>query len=147
MKTEVLYDSQIKINQVGVDNSSAKMVSINSVIMVIRSGILKHTLPVAINVVPITVNQDLKVFIPSKRIWSIFLMYQFKMLEKDILSGGRDVTAYNIEFDSLKKRKIIVPQEQFVTFVEQTDKSKLAVQKSLEKLKVLKISLMQKFFD
>ena len=151
MKTEVLYDSQIKINQVGVGNSSAKMVSINSVIMVIRSGILKHTLPVAINVVPITVNQDLKVFIPSKRIWSIFLMYQFKMLEKDILSGVRDVTAYNIEFDSLKKREIIVPpmelQEQFVTFVEQTDKSKLAVQKSLEKLKVLKISLMQKFFD
>lgn len=127
------------------------MVSIKSVIMVISSGILKHTLPVAINVVSITVNQDLKVFIPSKRIWSIFLIYQFKMLEKDILSGVRDVTAYNIEFDSLKKREIIVPpmelQEQFVTFVEQTDISKLAVQKSLEKLKVLKISLMQKFFD
>ena len=48
MKTDVLIDSQIKINQLGVDNSTAKIVPINSVIMVIRSGILKHTLPVAI---------------------------------------------------------------------------------------------------
>jgi type I restriction enzyme S subunit len=150
MKTAVLYDSQIKINQLGVDNSTAKMVPVNSVIMVIRSGILKHTLPVAINAVPITVNQDLKVFIPSKRILSTFLMYQFKMLEKDILSGVRAVTADNIEFDSLKKREIIVPpielQNQFASFVEQTDKSKFEIQKSLEKLETLKKALMQKYF-
>ena len=37
MKTDVLTDSQIKINQLGVDNSTARMVPINSVIMVIRS--------------------------------------------------------------------------------------------------------------
>jgi type I restriction enzyme S subunit len=151
MKTDVLYDSQIKINQLGVDNSTAKMVPINSVIMVIRSGILKHTLPVAVNAVPITVNQDLKVFIPSNRILSIFLMHQFKMLEKDILSGVRAVTADNIEFDSLKKREIIVPpmelQEQFAAFVEQTDKSKLAIQQSLDKLELLKKSLMQEYFQ
>jgi type I restriction enzyme S subunit len=150
MKTDVLYDSQIKINQLGVDNSTAKMVPINSVIMVIRSGILKHTLPVAVNAVPITVNQDLKVFIPSNRILSIFLMHQFKMLERDILSGVRAVTADNIEFDSLKKREIIVPpmelQEQFAAFVEQTDKSKLAIQQSLDKLELLKKSLMQEYF-
>ena len=37
-------------------------------------------------------------------------------------------------------------QKQFVTFVEQTDKSKLAIQKSLEKLEILKKALMQKYF-
>lgn len=37
-------------------------------------------------------------------------------------------------------------QEEFVSFVEQTDKSKLEVQKSLEKLEVLKKALMQKYF-
>ena len=91
MKTDVLNDSQIKINQLGVDNSTARMVPVNSVIMVIRSGILKHTLPVAINVVPITVNQDLKVFIPNERLLTRFLAVQFKMHEKDILSGVRAV--------------------------------------------------------
>ena len=150
MKSSILYDSQIRINQLGVDNSTAKIVPINSVIMVIRSGILKHTLPVAINAVPITVNQDLKVFVPSQRITSLFLMYLFKMLEKDILSGVRAVTADNIEFNSLKERMIIVPpmelQEQFASFVEQIDKSKFEIQKSLEKLETLKKALMQKYF-
>ena len=128
MKTDVLTDSQIKINQLGVDNSTAHMVPINSVIMVIRSGILKHTLPVAINAVPITVNQDLKVFIPNERVLTRFLSVQFKMHEKDILSGVRAVTADNIEFNSLKQRELIVPpielQQEYVTFLEQIDKSK-----------------------
>ena len=37
-------------------------------------------------------------------------------------------------------------QEQFAAFVEQTDKSKLAVKQSLEKLETLKKSLMQQYF-
>ena len=37
-------------------------------------------------------------------------------------------------------------QEQFATFVEQTDKSKLAIQQSLDKLELLKKSLMQEYF-
>ena len=37
-------------------------------------------------------------------------------------------------------------QEQFATFVEQADKSKLAVKQSLEKLETLKKSLMQQYF-
>ena len=133
MKTNVLIDSQIKINQLGVDNSTARMVPVNSVIMVIRSGILKHTLPVAINAVPITVNQDLKVFIPNERVLTRFLAVQFKMHEKDILSGVRAVTADNIEFNFLKQRELIVPpielQQEYVTFLEQIDKSKLQIQK------------------
>lgn len=150
MKTDVLTDSQIKINQLGLDNSSARMVPINSVIMVIRSGILKHILPVAINAVPIAVNQDLKVFIPSDCVLTRFLAVQFKMHEKDILSGVRAVTADNIEFNSLKQREMIVPpielQQEYVTFLEQVDKSKFAVQKALDKTQLLFDSLMQKYF-
>ncbi len=37
-------------------------------------------------------------------------------------------------------------QEQFATFVEQTDKSKLAIQQSLDKLELLRKSLMQEYF-
>ena len=37
-------------------------------------------------------------------------------------------------------------QQNFIAFVKQTDKSKLAIQQSLEKLETLKKSLMQKYF-
>lgn len=40
----------------------------------------------------------------------------------------------------------IEQQDQFAAFVAQTDKSKLAIQKSLEKLEILKKALMQKYF-
>ncbi len=51
---------------------------------------------------------------------------------------------------ALKQIPIVLPpmelQEQFAAFVEQTDKSKFEIQKSLEKLEMLKKSLMQKYF-
>jgi len=151
MKTDVLTESQIYINQKGVDNSTARIVPVNSVIMVIRSGILKHTLPVAINAVPITVNQDLKVFIPGESMLTRFMAVQFKMQEADILSGVRAVTADNIEFNSLKQRAMIVPpielQKEYVNFLEQVDKSKVAVQKALDEAQLLFDSLMQKYFE
>ena len=55
-----------------------------------------------------------------------------------------------LNFDSIKSLKLLVPplalQEQFATFVEQTDKSKLAVKQVLEKAETLKKALMQKYF-
>ncbi len=36
MKTDVLKDSQIKINQLGVDNSTARLVPVNSVIRLLE---------------------------------------------------------------------------------------------------------------
>ena len=44
------------------------------------------------------------------------------------------------------KKVPIELQDQFAAFVEQTDKSKLAIQQSLDKLELLKKSLMQEFF-
>ena len=37
-------------------------------------------------------------------------------------------------------------QKKYIAFVEQVDKSKLAIQQSLDKLETLKKSLMQKYF-
>ena len=51
--------------------------------------------------------------------------------------------------DVLEYRVPVPPmelQEQFAAFVEQTDKSKLAVQKGLQELEILKKSLMQQYF-
>ena len=50
----------------------------------------------------------------------------------------------------LNELRFIVPpvaeQKQFAAFVEQTEKSKLAIQQSLDKLELLKKSLMQEYF-
>ena len=60
------------------------------------------------------------------------------------------VAQQNFGAKALAKMPIVIPsmelQEQFAKFVEQTDKSKLAVQLSIAELEELKKSLMQKYF-
>ena len=62
----------------------------------------------------------------------------------------KQTTRNQVPITAQKKYLFLVPpiveQEQFAAFVEQTDKSKLAIQKSLEKLETLKKALMQKYF-
>ena len=150
MKSSVINGSIDHITEEAIVHSTTNLVPAYSVLMVIRSGILKHTLPVAINSIPVAINQDMKAFVPNSVITPAFLMHYFKAIEPDVLAGVRSVTADNIDFKAFQKRRIIVPpmelQEQFAAFVEQTDKSKLAIQKSLEKLEILKKALMQKYF-
>ena len=67
-----------------------------------------------------------------------------------VISQSKTATMTTIGQDGILKTDIFLPpielQEQFLHFVEQVDKSKLAVQQSLEKLETLKKSLMQKYF-
>ena len=64
--------------------------------------------------------------------------------------AGRGANIQNLNQQILGTLIIPVPpielQNQFATFVEQTDKSKLAIQKSLDQLETLKKALMQEYF-
>lgn len=71
----------------------------------------------------------------------------FKKTIEDMAVGQ---TMPNLNVPIVSKFQIIKPpievQKNYYKFVTQTDKSKLAIQKSLEKLEVLKKSLMQQYF-
>ena len=130
MKSDVITDSIDHITKEAIENSTTNLVPEGSVLMVIRSGILKHDLPVSINAVPVTINQDMKAFVPGENITASFLRNYFKAIELDVLAGVRGVTADNIDFKAFQQRKIIVPpihlQEEFEDFCRQVDKSKVA---------------------
>ena len=69
-----------------------------------------------------------------------------QMREQIKTSAGQ----YTISQDGIGAIMAILPpmelQNQFAAFVEQTDKSKLVIQKSLDKLEIMKKVLMQKYF-
>lgn len=89
---------------------------------------------------------------PDKSIFnSKFLQYFMRektLIEYPKLGSGSTFAEFKIFL--LKELDVLVPpreiQEQFADFVAQTDKSKLAVQKSLDELETLKKSLMQEYF-
>ena len=68
MKSLVINDSIDHITEEAIAHSTTNLVPTNSVLMVIRSGILKHTLPVAVNSLPVTINQDMKAFVPNETV-------------------------------------------------------------------------------
>ena len=71
-----------------------------------------------------------------------------KKLLRKMAKGA--VNQANINAQELQSIKVYVPdlelQKEFISFVQQVDKSKLAVQKSLEKTQLLFDSLMQEYF-
>lgn len=81
----------------------------------------------------------------------IFFIEQFRLqlaeIKEKIASGSAQP---QLPISTMNNIQMLVPeiskQKDFVAFVEQTDKSKLVIQQSLEKLETLKKSLMQKYF-
>ena len=84
--------------------------------------------------------------VPNNKVSPVFLKYAIDTM--DIKSSGTSQAQLTVP--DFKRERIIVPpadlQGQFAAFVSQVDKSKLAVQQSLEKLETLKKSLMQQYF-
>lgn len=95
------------------------------------------------------INQALCKFTLNERILPIvFLAYMRETIGNLETKGSGIQNIAAVSY--VKAMPINLPpmrvQEQFATFVEQTDKSKLAVQKGLQELEILKKSLMQQYF-
>ena len=77
-----------------------------------------------------------------------YLFAYFDLIDLGELSDGSSVPQINNK--NIAPLVICIPpmelQQQFAAFIEQVDKSKFEIQKSLEKLETLKKSLMQKYF-
>lgn len=68
MRSDRISITEDYITPSAVDNSSTKLYPAGSVLVVTRSGILRRKVPVALALVPVAVNQDIKVLPSSKAI-------------------------------------------------------------------------------
>ena len=89
-------------------------------------------------------------FLPNDSINAIYMHYWFGFFQKNLEKQAPQVAQKNINLKILSELNVIVPtqekQEQFAAFVEQTDKSKVAIQKALDEAQLLFGGLMQKYF-
>ena len=82
MKKKYLCESIFQVTPKAISKSSAKLITENSILFVVRGMILSHTLPVGINTKPVTLNQDMKALSPF-----IFEMEEYLYL---ILRGSAE---------------------------------------------------------
>jgi type I restriction enzyme S subunit len=92
MKSERITSSELTITQKAVQETNVRMIPPGSVLVVGRSGILKRLLPVSINEVECTVNQDIKVIVPFLDSLAVYLRLMLKghepVILKELVKGG-----------------------------------------------------------
>jgi type I restriction enzyme S subunit len=85
MKIEWLDTAEDKITIEAIQESATTLIQPSSVLLVVRSGILQHSLPIAINTVPVTLNQDMKALSPVDWVDAKFLAWMLRGNAKTIL--------------------------------------------------------------
>lgn len=91
MKFETIRGAEESITPEGLANSSSNVVPVGSLLMVVRSGILKHTIPVGITDTPVAVNQDLKVFSTADELQAALDRLSDRLSAADLPHGELDV--------------------------------------------------------
>jgi len=110
MKAEIIQDTEDHITEAAVANSATKFVPAGSVLMVMRSGILRHTFPVAVNADRVTVNQDLRALIPAEGINPRYVAHYLHGIQRQVLDKcSKDgTTVQSIEASALERVRIPV---------------------------------------
>ena len=128
VKSQVVTNGNLSITKEGLKRSSAKLAPMHSILVVTRSGILKHTLPIAIAGCSVAINQDLKALVLNESVIPEYIQWSLLVSEQLILSKVRATTADNIETSLLKNFMVPVPplqlQHEFADFAAQVDKLK-----------------------
>ena len=136
------------ITQEAIKNSATKLIPAGNILFGTRVGVGKSS----INDVDICTNQDIIAIIgiDENRFNRVFIKHVLDDYQPYYDSLKKGATILGITSDDLKDTLIpdapIDVQAEFVAFVDQVDKSKVAVQKVLDETKLLFDSLMQKYF-
>ncbi|GIJ21280.1 restriction endonuclease subunit S [Micromonospora lutea] len=107
MKSWHIDGSQVKITDAGLANSAARLVPAQSILIVVRSGVLKHTVPVGLSQIPVAINQDMKALLCNPEVHPDYLARFIKGKSSQILSWVRATTADN--FPVAKLQEMLVP--------------------------------------
>ncbi|MCP3032620.1 restriction endonuclease subunit S [Halobacillus sp. A1] len=142
MKTDLVSDSIDKVTNKAIDEKAAKIIPENSILAVVRSGILQHTVPIAVNTVPVTINQDLRAFELKSTVGILkeYLHYFLKYAQKLLLKLVKSSTTVQ-SIDSKKLNNFPIPkppleiQREIIKYVEVHHKKIEKSEQLIDKLK------------
>ena len=121
MKSKYISSSQLYLSSLGAEQ--LKIYSSNTLLVCVRSGILRHTFPIAILKIDATINQDLKaikLYLPEllEYIYVCLKGLESNILRKNIKSG---TTVESINFYEFKKILLPIPsldeQQRIVEYI------------------------------
>ena len=140
LQNDVIKNVDEHITESGLAGSSAKMVPIGTV-LVAMYGQGKTRGMTAYLGIEASTNQACACILPSEKIDSMFMWKYFELSYDKLRSLAQGAGQPNLNGNMIKNFQVLVPpielQKEFVSFVEQVDKSKLMFQKLHQKLNIL----------
>ena len=112
MKRRIITETEDYITEAAVDSSATSYVEAGSPLMVVRSGILRHTLPVALAGCRVTLNQDMKAFQLNDRLDGQFFAYWIEGQSSDLLLEWRQfgATVESVDTARMMNGRIALPE-------------------------------------
>ena len=111
VKEARLASSTHSVTRKAIAQTGLRICPPGSVLVVVRSGILAHTLPVAVTELPVTINQDLKAFYSDEPLMNEWLALFLRMSARQLLASSRrdGTTVQSVQYPLLKDALLPVP--------------------------------------
>ena len=111
VKSDIIEDTSLHISEEAIDSCSTQLMPSGTLVMVVRSGILQHTIPVALLGVPATINQDIKAFQFNHLMLPAYFKYYIQGENDSLLSViiKDKTTVESVDNQLLLSLKLMVP--------------------------------------
>jgi type I restriction enzyme S subunit len=86
MKVFEISDAEDHVTELALNETGLRLVQPDHVLVVVRGMILLHSFPAARNLVPVTINQDMKALKCCNKLLPSFLLYLFRGIAKLLVS-------------------------------------------------------------
>ncbi|MFN7692926.1 MAG: restriction endonuclease subunit S [Burkholderiales bacterium] len=152
MKTPRIFDSEDHISDRVFGETSLKRIAPGHLLIVVRGMILAHSFPVAINMVDVAINQDMKAIKINDSLRVDYVFHCLSALKRQILKLITTAGHGTKKFDSDVMEKLLVPvppperQDDFILIADKVEALKSRYQQSLTDLEALYGVLSQRAF-
>ena len=144
LSTSYINDTERKITKNGLENSSAKLLPVGTILITSRATIGKC----AIAIKPMATNQGFQSIICNDNFDRLFIFYMIKHDSNKLLRLSYGTTFLEISKAAIKSIAILVPkkdeQTKIASILSGVDAAIEATQRGIEKAGILKKGLMQK---
>ena len=150
MRGDYIWDTEEHITEDAIRDSATHLVPANSILIVVKSKVLMHRLPVAIAKVPICHGQDIKSVQCSKSLHHEFARFVLKYHEPRLLNVARGANTEGLTLPMLEKLPVPIvelsEQQKFASIVEQRERLRAEQQEALRQAEHLFQSLLHRAF-
>jgi type I restriction enzyme S subunit len=149
MGDSVIRRTEDYVTSHAISDTNLSIFGPGSVVVVFRSGILRHTFPVATADRPFTVNQDMKVLTPGIKVSDDFALHLIQYLGPKVLRRATKVgtTVESVDTDSFMSLCVGVPplpeQRRITQRIDAVRTLSEELGEEIAKLNKLKVALMQ----